>query len=98
MTQHHDVLLDGLLALIHSLYSETEGFLGEAADQQLWYNRGYANGMIQALRELGYAERVAAEVQADPDDVICGQEALPWGRAYRHGVEVGSRETYEVLP
>ena len=97
MNQHRDDLLERLLELIRRLYTETEGFLGDAEDQQRWYNRGYANGMLKALRELGYAERLAAELEADPDDVICAHEALPWGRAYRHGLEVGFRETHEVL-
>lgn len=97
MNPHRDALLERLLELVHRLYSETEGFLEDTADQQRWYNRGYANGMVKALRELGFSERLAGVFEADPDDVIGGQEALPWGRAYRHGVEVGSRETHEVL-
>ena len=32
-------------------------FLGEPGDQQLWYNRGYANGMVLALLRLGQAGR-----------------------------------------
>ena len=32
---------------------ETEGYLDRQDDPQLWYNRGYANGMVKALRELG---------------------------------------------
>jgi len=97
VSQHRDALLNRLLELIHRLYSETEGFLDDAADQQLWYNRGYANGMLKALRELGYGERLAADLEADPHDLISGQESLPWGRAYCHGVEVGFREAHEVL-
>jgi hypothetical protein len=53
--------------------------------------------MLKALQELGYEERLASELESDPDDLIAGQEALPWGRAFRHGVEVGFRETHEVL-
>ena len=97
MNHRRDPVLDQLLELIVSLYSESEGFLEDPGDQQLWYNRGYANGIIKALREMGYAGRLAPELKADADDVISGQEALPWGRAYCHGLEVGSRETYEVL-
>ena len=97
MNQDRDARLERLLDLIGRLYAETEGFLENAADQQLWYNRGYANGMLEALRELGYAERLAEKLAADPVDVISGQDGLPWGRAYRHGIEIGFRETHEVL-
>jgi len=53
MTRHPDARVDRLQQLIHRLYAETEGFLEDAADQQLWYERGYAKGMLKALRELG---------------------------------------------
>ena len=96
MPQVPPELLDQLLALIERLYGETEGFLSAPDDQQLWYNRGYANGMVKALRELGQEAGLARLDGIDPDAVIAGHEPLPWGKAYRHGFETGERETHEI--
>jgi hypothetical protein len=89
-------LRDQLLALIARLYGETEGFLSAPDDQQLWYNRGYANGMVKALRDLGQADGLERLEGIDPADLIAGHEPLPWGKAYRHGFEMGERETHEI--
>ncbi len=91
------VTLERLLALIERLQSETEGFFEQPEQEQLWYNRGYANGMIGALQALGYGEAVAGRVRADAADTLVGCELLTWGRAYLHGQELGARETHEVL-
>jgi hypothetical protein len=91
-------ILQQLLDLLVSLYDETDGFADNPGDAQLWYNRGYANGMVRGLRELGQGERVAERIHADGDDVIAGQEAMAWGKAYRHGADTGYRETLDVLP
>jgi len=94
----HRALLDELLGIAERLYHETEGFLDQPEDQQLWYNRGYANGMLRALRALGYAPWLGTRLQdTDPDDIIAGHELMPWGRAWQHGIEMGERETREVL-
>ena len=92
-----DVLLERLLQLAERLQSENAEFIDRPEQEQLWYNRGYANGMLTAVRELGYGARLAGRVQADRADLLEGYEALAWGRAYRHGEEMGSRETREVL-
>ena len=55
MAEFPEGLLSRLLDLIDRLRRETEGFLGAPGDQQLWYNRGYANGMVLALLRLGQA-------------------------------------------
>jgi len=34
--------------------------------------------------------------QESADLVANGQTATPWGKAYRHGEQMGSRETYEI--
>ncbi len=78
------------------LFEESEGYLDRQDDPQLWYNRGYANGMVSALCELGYDGRVKALVAPDPYDAAGDQEHLPWGRAYAHGREMGRGETFEV--
>jgi len=96
MPELSDELLNQLLELIDRLRSETAGYLDEPGDQQTWYNRGYANGMVLALRRLGQTERVG---QREPDNMVelSGQLAMPWGKAYRHGETVGSTETQEII-
>jgi hypothetical protein len=91
-------ILRQLLDLLVRLYDETDGFADNPGDAQLWYNRGYANGMVRALTELGQREAVEQRISPDAEDVIAGHEVMPWGKAYRHGADTGFRETFEVLP
>ncbi len=88
-------LLAQLLTLIDSLRAETASFLDEPGDQQAWYNRGYANGMLTALRGLGQGHRLG-DRRVDDADQIESQQSLPWGKAYRHGEAKGSHETLEI--
>lgn len=90
-------LLSQLLRLLTELTEESEGYLEREDDSQLWYNRGYANGMAAALTALGHGEVVARTVAPDPYDRARDQQHLPWGKAYEHGREMGQRETYDVL-
>ena len=90
-------VLSRLLDLICDLYDDTEGFVERTDDLQIWYNRGYANGMIHALGRLGYGKHVAAAVDPDAETLVADQGLLPWGKAHRHGWEMGRRETYEVM-
>jgi hypothetical protein len=92
-----ETLLPQLLTLVCDLYEDTEGFSARTEDAQLWYNRGYANGMVEALRELGFLPQLEALIEPDPDDVVAGHELLPWGKAYAHGHTKGRRETHEVM-
>jgi hypothetical protein len=96
MPELPDELLNQLLELIDRLRDETKDFTEEAGDQQLWYNRGYANGMVLVLRRLGQTERLG---RREPDNLVelSGQLAMPWGKAYRHGETVGSMETQEII-
>lgn len=90
----HEVI-EQLVALIDSLREETGGFLDTPGDQQSWYNRGYANGILIALQRLGQAHRLG-DRRADDANTIGDQFAMPWGKAYRHGESMGSRETHEI--
>ena len=45
-------IVDRLLQVIRDLYNETDGVAEAEGDLQLWYNRGYANGVARALRDL----------------------------------------------
>lgn len=90
-----DDLLGQLLALIDQLRDETAGFLDSPGDQQLWYNRGYANGMVLALQRLGQEARLGQRRPDDPD-ALSTHVPLAWGKAYRHGEQRGSQETHEI--
>lgn len=100
MTDIHFVL-PGLIELVRRLYAESDGLLECQDDAQLWYNRGYGDGMVAAIRELGHGDSLP------PDLVIrAGQELaqrideqslMPWGRAHAHGFEMGHKETFELL-
>jgi hypothetical protein len=92
-----NAVLSQLLTLLCDLYEDTEGFLERSDDAQLWYNRGYANGMIEALRALGYGAQVESLIEPDAPDAVAGQALLPWGKAYAHGLDMGRRETQDVM-
>lgn len=89
--------LEQLLELIERLYQETAGFAEEFDDGQPWYNRGYANGMIAALTTLGYRQFVDARLRVDEPDLLAGHEIMAWGKAYRHGFEVGAKDVSDVI-
>jgi hypothetical protein len=90
-------VLDQLIQVVQELHDETRDFLNQADDQQLWYNRGYANGVTHALDELGFAPYLDQKLKRDPPDVIQGHELMAWGKAYQHGFEMGEKETREVI-
>lgn len=90
-------VLDQLVEVVRSLNDETRDFLDQADDQQLWYNRGYANGVVHALDALGYGEYLDERLQRDPPDLIKEHRLMPWGQAFQHGFEMGDKETREVI-
>ena len=51
--------------------------------------------MLIAWRALGQGDRLDDRAVDDPVELV-GQIATPWGKACRHGEQMGSRETYEV--
>ena len=94
-------ILTQLIRLLRELYGESAGFLDRQDELQLWYNRGYANGMALAIRTLGRGGALPADLALDPDgetwEQIAEQALMPWGRAHAHGLEVGRKETFQVL-
>ena len=97
MSQHTAHLVQRLLQVADSLYAETADLSEEDTDLQLWYNRGYADGMVKAMAALGFVGELAG-LKASGDPSAAGAESfLPWGKAYRHGMEMGEREAREVL-
>ena len=89
--------LDQLIELAIRLQTEAGDFLEHPEEQQEWYNRGYANGVVTALNELGYAEYIRDRVSADAEDLLAEHKMLAWGQAYQHGMEMGNKETREVI-
>jgi hypothetical protein len=98
MDQSGDHVFGRLLPVLRNLYAETTGLAADESELQLWYNRGYADGMLGAMCQLGYEQALRDELQPFPEPVSQESPFLPWGKAYRHGYETGERETSEVLP
>lgn len=90
-------VLQKLLGIVERLYLETSGFLDNGDNQQHWYNRGYANGIIRRLTEYGYRDYIEANTVPDAEDIIAGHEFWAWGKAYQHGMEMGMQETADVI-
>lgn len=84
-----------LFSLIAELREESADFLQHHEDAQQWYNRGYANGMVKALQSL-LGEPLPENQQLDDPQFLQGNEVMAWGKAYRHGEQMGEKETYEI--
>jgi hypothetical protein len=97
VTQEKRTLLQRLLPVVVGLYNETAKLSQGDGDPQLWYNRGYADGMVKAMRQLGYSGELDGATSPATIEVDDTAGFLPWGKAYRHGFEMGERETREVL-
>ncbi|MBK1709232.1 MULTISPECIES: hypothetical protein [Marichromatium] len=92
-----DQLLDRLLALLERLYRDTADYRARCDEAQCWYDRGYADGMRAALAALGHGAALAARPLPEIEPLAPTERVTPWGRAHAHGVEVGGRETRDVL-
>ncbi len=97
MSQEKRAVFERLLPVVVDLYHENDELSLGDGDLQRWYNRGYADGMASAMRRLGYAAALEVAVTAAPLAVDDAEAFLPWGKAYRHGFEMGERETHEAL-
>ena len=82
--------------VIERLYQETDGYADNPADAQLWYNRGYANGMVAYFRAQGHEAQLPA-LAFDAPDVYAQERVMEWHKAYHHGFEMGQKETGEVV-
>ena len=90
-------MIEKLIGLIDQLYQETEGYEINPSDVQLWYNRGYANGVATLLVSQGHGEKIKPLI-LDAEDIYQGESVMEWHKAYHHGFEIGSSEAKEVLP
>ena len=91
-------VINQLIELVARLYKETEGYFDQQDDSQLWYNRGYANGVARALQDAGFEKMLHAHVSLEINESLEDQRFMPWGKAYFHGFEMGEKESKEVLP
>ena len=89
--------LEKLLPLVVKLHTESEHFIEHPEETQLWYDRGYANGMLKALTELGYHKQLPTPLNMDTPETIAESRWMPWGHAYQHGFDKGYEETLAVL-
>lgn len=88
-------LLQKLCGLARRLRQENADFLEYPEDGQRWYNRGYANGMLKALQQL-LGEDCPCGEPPDDESELTAHQVMAWGKAYRHGEQMGLRETCEV--
>ncbi len=95
----NETLLPRLIDLILRLRADTVGYQDTPDDPQRWYDRGYADGMLAALLELGHGAALPPALAGDADTggLPAADRSTPWGRAYAHGMEMGGKETHEVL-
>ncbi len=88
-------LLEQLCALIRELRAGSADFLEHHENGQHWYNRGYANGMLRALRDLLGEDCPCGDV-FDDEVELQPHRVMAWGKAYGHGEAMGERETHEI--
>lgn len=89
-------VVNTLAEVIERLYRETDGYAENPSEAQLWYNRGYANGMVACFRARGHETELPA-LQYDAADVHDRERVMEWHKAYHHGFEMGQKETAEVI-
>lgn len=88
-------LLQRLCELACRLRRESQDFQEHPEDGQQWYNRGYANGMLKALQRLLGEDGPCGE-SPDEESELTAHQVMAWGKAYRHGEQMGLQETCEV--
>ena len=88
-------VIEQLAGLVERLYQESEEYVQNPSDAQLWYNRGYANGIVAFLNAQGYADKIK-HLKLDAEDLYKGEQIMEWHKAYHHGFEMGLSESEEV--
>jgi len=90
-------VINKLVALVERLYEESENYSENISDGQLWYNRGYANGIVSFLNARGHTDEMN-HLKLDAENLYHGEQVMEWHKAYHHGFEMGLRESAEVCP
>ena len=62
-------VIDKLAALVEKLYVESEDYSENPSDVQLWYNRGYANGIVSFLNARGHTDEIN-HLKLDAEDFV----------------------------
>lgn len=88
-------VIDKLAGLVERLYLETVEYADNPSDAQLWYNRGYANGVVAYFQAHGFTDKLN-HLDLDTADLYKGEQVMEWHKAYHHGFEMGERESGEV--
>jgi len=88
-------VIDKLVGLVEHLYIESADYIDNPSDAQIWYNRGYANGVVAYLQAQGFAEKLA-NLTLDAPGLHDNERVMEWQKAYHHGFEMGERESAEV--
>ena len=88
-------VIDKLAGLVDRLYTETHEYRDNPSDAQLWYNRGYANGVVAYFKKNGFIEKLNHLV-LDENELYKNEKIMEWHKAYHHGFEMGERESGEV--
>lgn len=91
--------VDKLIRLVERLYLETGDYIDNPSDAQLWYNRGYANGIVAYFRAQGLMpglEQQLGQLALDAAELHNADHIMQWHKAYHHGFEMGERESAEV--
>lgn len=86
-----------LSEVVIELYNETMNYETNPTDVQLWYNRGYANGVAAALRENDQSEALEGFLSLDKENLYTFDRVMEWHKAYHHGYEMGRNESVDVL-
>ena len=89
-------VIDKLVVLVEHLYEESQDYSENPSDVQLWYNRGYANGIAGFLKAQGYTDKIN-HLKLDAEDLYKSEHVMEWHKAYHHGYEMGLRESGEVM-
>lgn len=89
-------VIEKIVALIDQLYHETENYALNPSEVQLWYNRGYANGVSSCLIKQGHGNKIK-QLNLDAEDLYHDERVMEWHKAYHHGFEIGLNEAKDVL-
>jgi len=88
-------VIDKLAGLVEQLYIESADYIDNPSDAQIWYNRGYANGVVAYLQAQGFADKLNG-LTLDAPGIHDNERIMEWQKAYHHGFEMGERESGEV--
>ena len=84
-----------LVDLANELMQTSARFLEQPNNLQLWYNRGYANGILSALEQADI--KIEGLEKPDPEHLWAEHRFTTWGQAFIHGQTKGHNEARDIL-